>query len=237
MGLAFLIAATLITIGLLSGLSFADTSASSHYQFIETDLGGGGLVPSSSAHYQSALSLGDNAIGNSASTNYQIEAGSQTTRDPILTVGINNTNANFGAFSPTTTATASASFSVIDYTSYGYTVQIAGNTPSYRGHSLPGMTTTGPPVTGTEQFGINLVKNTSPAVGADPAHGPFAVGSASTNYNTPNNFRYVPGETIASAPKSSGQTTYTISYVADVTSITPGGQYTGGQIIIVTATY
>ncbi len=211
---------------------------SANYSLIESDLGGGGLLNSSSANYQSALSTGDGAIGNSSSGNFQINAGSQTTQDPRLAVSINNTNAAFGLFGPATTATATSSFSVIDYTSYGYAVQIGGNPPSYQGHTLPGMATTAAPTPGTEQFGINLVANTSPTnFGANPAYGPNGVGSASANYGTPNKFRYVSGETIATAPKSSGETTYTISYIADVSSLTPGGQYTGGQYIICTATY
>lgn len=219
-----------------SGLNESQSSA--HYEFIESDLGGGGLGNASSSNYQSVLSTGDSAIGNSSSGNYQINAGSQTTRDPRLAVSIDNANAAFGLFSPATTATATSSFSVIDYTSYGYAVQIGGNPPSYQGHTLPGMATTGSASPGAEQFGINLVANTAPtAFGANPAYGPNGVGTASSNYGTPNQFRYVSGETIATAPKSSGETTYTISYIADVSSLTPGGEYTGGQFIICTATY
>jgi hypothetical protein len=44
-------------------------------------------------------------------------------------------------------------------------------------------------------------------------------------------------ETIATAPKSSGVTTFTITYVLNVRSLTPGGQYTSSQQLVCIATY
>jgi hypothetical protein len=100
------------------------------------------------------------------------------------------------------------------------------------------MTSSGSPQVGIEQFGINLVANTIPSsVGANPDHGDFGVGSAALNYDSPNIFRYVSGETIASSPKTSGLTRYTISYLVNVESLTPGGQYKTNQTIIVTGTF
>lgn len=227
-----------VSVSLVAGLASADVATSPNYKFINTDLGGGGLGPSSSNNYQSSLSVGDSAVGGSSSTNYQFAAGSQTTDDPGLSFAINTSTASFGSFSPSTTATATSTFSVVDYTSYGYVVQIVGDPPSNGNHKITAMATTGPPQIGQEQFGINLVANTQPTnFGADPDHGQFGVGSASANYGTANNFRYVSGETIASAPKSSGQTTYTISYVINVNSLTPGGKYTSNQSLICTGTF
>lgn len=229
--------ATIGTVGVLTVLAFAD-SQSAHYQLRESLVGGGGLIQSTSPSYQSREAIGDTAVGNTASTNYQTNTGYVTTGDPALSVGLNNANATFTDFSPGTAATATASFEVADYTSYGYAVQIVGNPPSNGSHTITAMATTGASQPGSEQFGINLVANTSPiAFGANPNHGQFGVGSASPNYGTANQFRYVSGETIATAPKSSGDTIYTISYIVNVTSLTPGGQYSGNQSIICTGTY
>ena len=62
-------------------------------------------------------------------------------------------------------------------------------------------------------------------------------GAAASNYNTANNFRYNGGETIASAPKTSGQTNYTISYIVNAATTTPGGSYSGNQTLVCTGTY
>jgi hypothetical protein len=134
-------------------------------------------------------------------------------------------------------------FSVFNYTSYGYAVQITGNAPTSGAHTISPMTTTAIAQPGIEQFGINLVANTSPkSFGSNPDNGSFGFGiigsgPGDTSYSTPNEFRYVSGETIASAPKSSGQTNYTISYIVNTSSITPGGRYTSDQTVIVTGTY
>lgn len=224
--------------------AYADTpSRSSSYELYESVLGGGGLVQENSSHYQAGEFIGDLAVGNATSSNFQVNAGFDTTGDPGLTFAVNSAT-SFGAFTTTSAATATATFSVVDYTSYGYVVQIIGNPPSYNGHTIPAMASTGPSTPGTEQFGINLVKNSNFCgagcnVGADPNYGLFAATSAAptANYNTPNDFRYVSGETIVQSPKSSGIITYTISFIVNVTSLTPGGEYISDQSLICTGTY
>ena len=230
--------------GLFVGIAYADSSSSAHYTFINSDLGGGGLVQAHSTNYKSVESTGDNAVGNSSSANYTAAAGSVNPKDPTLSIGLINGNATFNqAFSPTATATATAQFSVVDYTSYGYVVQIVGNAPTNGAHSIAPMSNgSGGPTTsstGTEQFGINLTQNSSPSVGALPNYGQFGAVSAGPepHYNTANNFMYSNGDTVAYSPKSSGQVTYTVSYMVNVGDLTPGGQYTSNQSIICTGTY
>lgn len=196
------------------------------------------MLQSSSASYQASSSTGDLAVGNSGSANFQVDAGSQTTNDPALSFSMNNSGVNFGSFTPSSATTTTATFTVSNYTSYGYVVQIAGNPPSNGSHTITAMNTASTSQPGFEQFGINLVANTLPvSVGANPNNGQFGFGSASPNYGTSNSYRYVSGETIATAPKSSGSTIYTISYLVNVGSLTPGGKYTSNQTLIVTGTY
>lgn len=217
----------------------ADTSSSANYKISETALGSGGLATSSSASYQGRDSVGDLSVGNAASGNFQINTGHTTTNDPNLTFSVNSGSINFSsAFSSTTAATATTTFSVMNYTSYGYVVQAVGPTPTNGATSITGMSTTAASSIGSSQFGINLVANTLPtSVGANPNNGSFGFGLAAANYNTANQYRYVSGETIAQAPKSSGVTTYTITYLVNVPALTPGGQYTTNQTLIVTGTY
>ncbi len=211
---------------------------SANYRFDESVVGGGGLTQESSANYQAGEFIGDLAIGNSASSNFQLNSGYPTTNDPALTFIVDTGNVNFGTFSATTAAVASSTFQVLDYTSYGYVVMIFGSPPTNGSHVITPMSTTDVSQAGTEQFGINLVANTSPTtVGANPDNGLFGVGQAATNYDTADNYRYVSGETIANGPKSSGNTIYTISYLVNVRSITPGGQYTSHQTLICIGTY
>lgn len=221
----------------------ADAAQSSNYHLVETSLGGTGQLNSSSASYQVQQSGGIIGVGTSKSSGSgggdQVKAGHETTNDPALSFEVINANVSFGSFSPTSTAVTTSTFAISNYTSYGYIVQIFGTPPTNAyGYKIKEMTANGASIAGTEQYGINLVANTQPQTfGADPNFGQFGNGSIATNYNTANSFRFDSGDEIASAGKSSGKTTYTISYIVNVSPITPGGQYTATQNIVVTGTY
>lgn len=211
---------------------------STNYRFEESVLGGGGLQQSGSANYRSTSTLGESATGESASSGFQVQAGNKTSPDPVLSFTVNNGSVNFGSFSASTTASASATFSVSNYTSYGYAVQIIGNAPTMGSTVITPMTSTDSPIAGMKQFGINLVANTIPSsLGANPDQGQFGFGTAAPNYGTSNQYRFVSGEAIATAPKSSGVTNYTISYIVNVDGLTPGGQYKSSQTLICTGTF
>jgi hypothetical protein len=229
---------TLLLVLLASSSAYGQSLQSSNYRFDEGVIGTGGLLESSSTNYSATSATGDIGIGNSASANFQIDSGTKTSPDPTLTFAVLSSSANFGTFSPTTTATSTATFTVINYTTYGYVVQMIGGDLKNGAHTINGMSTTGPPQTGIEQFGVNLVANTVPSsFGANPNNGQFGQGSIAPNYATPNEFRYITGETIALATKNSGQTIYTMSYIVNVAQLTPGGIYTSDQTLVVTGTY
>lgn len=218
--------------------ALAETAESNNFKVIETSIGPGSLLESSSPNFKTRSGVGDLSVGQAESGNFQIEAGSVTTGDPYLEFSIDDASAGLGNFTATDGTTGSATFSIRNFTSYGYVVTVAGTPPKNGSETIEAMTTTGSSQAGTEQFGINLVANTSPdSIGANPVQQIFGVGQIAPNYATPNQYRFVAGETIATAPKSSGKTTYTISYLVNVESITPGGQYNADQTLIVTGTY
>lgn len=225
-------------IGNTSTIAYAVVPQSNNYRFDESTIGSGGLIQSSSENFQGSNASGDLTVGNSASENFQVESGSQTTNDPTLAFAINTADANFGSFSASSPTVATATFSVANYTAFGYVVQIVGSPPTNGTHVIDPLPIEATSQVGIEQFGVNLVANTLPvSVGANPNNGQFGFGEAAPNYNTSNSYRYVSGETIAKAPKSSGLTTYTLSYLVNVDSLTPGGKYTSDQTLIVTGTY
>lgn len=175
-----------------------------------------------------------------SSTGYQLEAGFNSSETPVLSVNVTSASANLGILSQAVAKTATATFNVKDYTSYGYIVQLVGSAPTYRGHELGHMAGNAS-TPGTEQFGVNLRANTSPSsFGQDPQQVPsggFSFGVAAGGYGTPNIYTYNSGDIIAQSLKTSGETDYTISYVANMSSTTPAGLYTANQSIVVVATY
>jgi hypothetical protein len=232
---------SLLLVG-LTGTATADTQPSSpNYNLPESYIGPGGSITSTSPNYKSSDTAGDLGTGVSGSNNYSSQSGFNTTPDPRLVLIVNSSTVGFGAFSTAATQTATATFSVLNYTSYGYNIYAIGSPPDNGSHTLAGMSSTASSATGIEQFGINLKANTSPATfGADPVQVPgsnFSSGTAASNYNTANSYRYVPGEQIAGAGRSSGETDYTISYIINVATDTPAGAYSGAQSLVAIGTY
>jgi hypothetical protein len=244
---------------LISGASVAMVHAtcspdvqtcSSGYGVNEVFFGSGGELnacSSGSTGYCSKQSAGELTVGNTKGTDYQAQAGFNTDRYPSLTFIVNAADIDLGKLTPGTTAYTTTTFSVKSYLSSGYVVQTMGNPPTNGGHQLAPITTAAASNPSTEQFGINLVKNQTtcptPApfnFGADPAQNPgttFGFGYAAAGYNTCGKFQYNATDAIAASNSSSGETDYTISYIFNTTSITPGGTYTMNQTLVATATY
>ncbi len=119
----------------------------------------------------------------------------------------------------------------------GYVIQYTGPTLTSGGNTITATGTTGATSsTGSGQFGINLVSNSSPSVGSNPSGGS---GSASTNYATGNTFSFVASSLtqIASAAGSSADTLYTVSYLANIASSQAAGAYSTNLTYICTATF
>jgi hypothetical protein len=211
----------------------------------EYSTGPGGLVNACSTNYCSNASLGDTGIGNSSSANYQAYGGYTTTGDPYIELVTPNSLTDIGTLSSSSTSTATATFSVRAYLANGYTVINGSDAPSASSngntHFLTALTVPTSPSTNTEQFGINLVANTNPsAVGSDPVQIPssqFAFGTVASGYNTPNLYKYVKGDIIASSSQSTSYTKYTVTYMYNISAVTPSGFYTFNHGLVATGTY
>jgi len=215
------------------------------YGVDEVIMGSGGVNNATSPSYQLRASLGDLAVGLTGSENSQAYAGFVTASDPYIELLVNGVNTNVGSLSPTSAATTTATFSVRAYLANGYVVTNGSDPPTATSgtgmHVLDALLTPTTSSPGTEQFGINLVANTDPVTfGADPVELPdasYSFGVATSDYNQSNHYKYVKGDIIASSPKSSGTTQYTVSYLYNISQITPAGTYIFNHVIIATATY
>jgi hypothetical protein len=216
-------------------------SSSSNYYVSECEFGIGGDPAQTGGAYNANASVGGLGVGGSSSTNYTSAAGYLTPSEEFLEMVVNAATIDLGTLSTATTATGTATFYVRAYTSSGYTVQTISGTPTNGAKSLDPMTSATTSNQGTEQFGINLVANSSPSTfGSDPAPQPnsgYAYGTAASGYDTDGIFKYNAGDTIATSPKGIGQTNFTISYIANISPITPGGVYSVDQVLVVVATY
>jgi hypothetical protein len=235
---------------------------STSYGVVESEVGGSGCDPvisgsfcGSSTDYtvspvndDGGSTLGESAVGNSSSASYQTNSGYNTTAQPGLVFFVQTGTVSLGQLSTSVPTTATATFSIRDYTSSGYKVYIVGNTPTYGSHSLTKLAADAGYVANNEEFGINLVANTSPSW----TYGNFGAGAtcqavgfcsgvsgdgSTNNYIQNGKFRFNSGEAIASSTSSSGETDYTMSFMAGISTLTPAGSYQGSLSLVAVGQY
>ncbi len=220
----------------------AAQSSSNNFQVNEVFFGSGGELNACSTTYCSKQSAGELAVGNTASTNYQAQAGFNTDRTPYIEFTVSNTDVNLGTLNANSTKTATATFTVKAYLAHGYSVVNASDPPSNNSYTMQTLAVPTASAVGTEQFGINLVANTIPSIptSADPTYSPdntFSFGQVSPDYSTTNLFKYAKDDTVAFSTASTSYTTYTVSYLFNVSSVTPGGTYLLRHVLVATGTY
>ena len=177
---------------------------------------------------------GNGTFTDSSTCNTFTTAASQT-----LTFSLGVTSLNLGTLSASAVTSGSHTMNVATNAASGMAVTVSGATLTSGANTITACaacTDAGGAGQGTKQFGINLVANTSPTVGA-AASGTPTIGVAATNYNTANSFRFVTGETIASSTGAINDTTFTISYIANISNVTAAGSYTTTLTYVATATF
>lgn len=229
-------------------------SSSNNYKVEESYFGTGGQVDASSANFRARQSIGALGVGNSSSPNYDLEAGFVTQSEVFLEMVVTGASVDFGALDYNAYSSGAAqagacdcSFYIRSYLSSQYAVVTASQPPtSENGDDLDAMPLTAPSNNAAdEQFGINLVANSTPNIGADRVNQPddtFADGQAAPGYDTPNLFKYGVGDTIAWSQATPGNpaiglTEYTISYVAKPAINTPAGFYQMNHHLIAVDTF
>ena len=146
---------------------------------------------------------------------------------------ITGTSVNLGTGSTTSTNSGTSVFAASTNGNSGYTVTVNGTSLSNGSHTMD--TLGGASSIGTEQFGLNLVANTTPSVGAAlSGAGTAAVGPT---YATANTFPYSTGSTVASVAVPTNANTFTVSYIANIGGITPPGAYSTYLNYIATANF
>jgi len=225
-----------------STVASAQRTSSTNYSTNEYFFGTGGDPDLNSASYKARAAAGALGVGDASSTSYNAKAGTITPKDEFIEFVVNSSTINLGLQSTGSTSTGTGTFYVRVYLANGgYAVRNASPAPKTGSYTMASPSSPVASAVGTEQFGINLVANTSPTTfGAAAVQVPdstFSFGAAATGYNTTNVYKYVNDDIIAQSTKSTGQTTYTISYIMNISSRTPAGTYTMNHILVATGTY
>lgn len=241
----FLVAA--LSLLFLPAPVYAQSSSSTNYRVDETFFGTGGELNACSGSYCAKQSAGELAVGNICSTSYCAQAGFNTNDDPFIEFVVTANTIDLGYLDTTAVKTATGTFNVRAWNSGGYVVRTVSDPPTnpQSNQQLAALASPTASAPGTEQFGINTVKNTNFCgsgcdLGADPSQVPdssFSFGAAAAGYNTANQFKYVKNDIIALSTKSSSITAYTVSYIFNIDNATTSGQFVFNHTLVATATY
>lgn len=154
--------------------------------------------------------------------------------DETLTFTVTNTSVDLGTLTSSTTGSGTSNLLAGTNASSGYAITYTGTTLTSGSDTITAMAAATTSSQGSEQFGLNLKDNATPNVGAEASGG---TGAAATGYATADNFKFASGDTVASASGASADTTYTVSYIANVASSTEAGTYTTTIDYVATAQF
>ena len=146
---------------------------------------------------------------------------------------------NFGTFSSSGTSSGTSVMAASTNGGSGYAITVNGATMTCA--SCPGTPTIAAlasqtaSTTGSAQFGMNLRANTVPSAGADVSG--TGTATVNSNHNTTNQFRYVTGDTVASAAAATNANTFTATYIVNVPGNQAAGTYSATMNYIATATF
>lgn len=144
----------------------------------------------------------------------------------IATLDCSSASANyidFGDLSPAHSRQAASQLLVATNAPNGYVMQVYGTTMTAGNNVISAIASGTGSQPGVSQFGINLRANTVPAIGANPT-GP-GTGTPVAGYDTPNQYRFVSNDVIASSPAADNFRKYTVSYIVNTASSQPPGIY------------
>lgn len=184
----------------------------------------------SAANYTGAIDTGTVA----ASTAGQITVTASV--DETLTFTLAAATVSLGTLSTGAANSGTSTMSASTNGTTGYAITVNGVTLTSGGNTIPAYTNAASSP-GTAGFGINLVSNSTPSVGANVSGSGSGAPSSSPQYNTTNTYRFATGETVASASAATNSNTFTVSYVANIGGATPAGSYSTALTYIATATF
>ena len=117
----------------------------------------------------------------------------------------------------------------------GYIVYTLGTTMTSGNNTIAALSSPTPSFPGNSQFGINLRNNSIPNIGSDPS-GPGS-GTPTSNYNTPNLYKFTSGESIATSLLPSNYNLMTVSYIVNISLSRPPGVYASTFTYLATANF
>lgn len=149
--------------------------------------------------------------------------------------GATGATVSLGSLTPSTTGSGTSQIGAATNAGSGYAITVAGTTLTSGSNTITALGSPTASTQGSEQFGMNLAANTTPAVGQAPDGAGSA--TATANYATANSFKFTSGDTIASNATADNFRRFTVSYMANVGNTTEPGTYQTTLTYVCTATF
>ena len=156
--------------------------------------------------------------------------------DETLTFTLGTASVALGTLTSATTGKGTSTMTVGTNAATGYSVSYsAPDTLASGTNKITAMSGAASSIN-QKQFGINLVSNTTPAVGANVSG--VGSGTVASGYQTTNQFKFIPaGEAIATASAPTNSNVFTTSYIANVDDVTAAGAYSTAITYVATANF
>ena len=198
--------------------------SSTNYEIFADAFGSGAAGNLSSSNYYVVASSGEVSMGFSESSAFRLDSGVPSIeREPSIGISVYPDEISLGLLSSTAVAYNSHSIDVYSNSRTGYILKIYGNTletaSSDNIDKIGASAIASTP--GIEQFGLNLVANTSPLVGAAPS---LRAATIDSDYGTINKFAFTDADTLVTATTFSTDS-FTVSYISNISVGTAAGQY------------
>lgn len=155
--------------------------------------------------------------------------------DETLTFTLASATVALGTLTTATTGSGTSTMSAATNAATGYSITASGATLTSGLNTITALASQTASSQGSSQFGINLKANTTPSVGSNVSGG--GSGAATSNYNTADQFRFVSGDSVASASAPTNSNTFTVSYIANIAGSTLPGSYSTTLTYIATANF
>ena len=131
---------------------------------------------------------------------------------------------DFGNMVPTETYSTQSQIVSRTNAQDGYSISVYGIGITAGNKAIPSLEVPTLSAPGNNQFGLNIVANTTPLIGADQ-DGPGLVASLNPDYSIPDQYVYRSGDTILSVPGVTNFKRFTVSYVLNISPDQPPGVY------------
>lgn len=160
------------------------------------------------------------------------------TVNPTLTLEISSATVALGTITSGTTGSGSHTAQIATNATGGFLLTYNGITLTSGSDTIDAYGSQAASSAGTEGFGINMVDNATPNVGAAVTQNAGTCAALPADYGTTDKYSYVASTTTSlTAQSAPADCTYTISYVANVSNITPAGSYSAPITYVASATF